>query len=56
MTLVGRTALSVEISTKSFTSASIAAWVSISVPNVLVRNPSTILVSTMGTCLYAAAW
>ena len=55
MILVGRTALSVEISTKSCTPHSTAAVDRVRVPNALVRMPSAGLCSTMGTCLYAAA-
>ena len=55
MTLVGRTALSVETSTKVRTFASAAARATVSVPITLLRTPSMTLCSTSGTCLYAAA-
>src|SRR5690606_19640108 len=51
ITLVGRTALSVEISTKFSTWHLIAAWAVFSVPNTLFMMPSAMLCSTMGTCL-----
>ncbi|MNR42532.1 hypothetical protein D3C85_1610580 [compost metagenome] len=51
MTLVGRTALSVEISTKSLTPAAMAARASDKVPRALVETPSATFCSTMGTCL-----
>ncbi|MNT47945.1 hypothetical protein D3C72_1847010 [compost metagenome] len=56
MTLVGRTALSVEIRTKLATPAFKAAWAVLSVPTTLFSSPSAMLCSTIGTCLYAAAW
>ncbi|MNN74522.1 hypothetical protein D3C81_1907310 [compost metagenome] len=51
MTLVGRTALSVEMSTKLATPVCNAAWAVHSVPYTLLRIPSAMLCSTMGTCL-----
>ncbi|MNR52131.1 hypothetical protein D3C85_1719170 [compost metagenome] len=51
MTLVGRTALSVEMSTKLLTPACKAACAVFKVPMTLFNNPSAILCSTMGTCL-----
>src|SRR5690625_2897429 len=53
---VGRTALSVEISTKDSTPARMAASAQYQVPYTLLRTPSTTLCSTRGTCLEAAAW
>ena len=55
ITFVGRTALSVEINTKDFTFALIAALAVLYVPKMLFCTPSTTLYSTIGTCLYAAA-
>src|SRR5690554_6608726 len=54
--LVGRTALSVEINTKFCTLLAIAACAAFRVLITLLRIPSTVLCSTIGTCLYAAAW
>ena len=51
MTLVGRTALSVEIRMKARTPAFTAASASVWVPKTLLRMPSTTLPSTSGTCL-----
>ncbi|MNE45323.1 hypothetical protein D3C80_1396020 [compost metagenome] len=51
ITLVGRTALSVEISTKLATPACKAAWAVCKVPMTLFSKPSAILCSTIGTCL-----
>jgi hypothetical protein len=51
MMLVGRTALSVLMSTKSRTPCADAAPAVISVPNTLLRTPSAGLCSTSGTCL-----
>ncbi len=53
--LVGRTALSVEINTKVSTWLAIAALAQLKVPNTLLRMPSVVFFSTIGTCLYAAA-
>ncbi|MNW00698.1 hypothetical protein D3C71_1962270 [compost metagenome] len=55
ITLVGRTALSVEISTKLRTPARSADCAVCRVPMVLFSTPSAMLCSTIGTCLYAAA-
>ena len=51
MTLVGRTALSVETSTKLATPLSIAARATFNVPSTLLATPSQGLCSTIGTCL-----
>ena len=51
ITLVGRTALSVLMSTKSLTPFSAAAWAVRSVPNTLFLMPAAGLCSTSGTCL-----
>jgi len=51
MMFVGRTALSVLISTKSRTPAWIAHSADVSVPKTLFFTPSTGLCSTSGTCL-----
>ncbi|MNW16867.1 hypothetical protein D3C71_2158710 [compost metagenome] len=51
MTLVGRTALSVEMSTKHLTPLAMAALAMLKVPNTLLRTPSIGLCSTSGTCL-----
>ena len=48
---VGRTALSVDINTKVFTLASIAARAQLNVPKILFSTPSVLLNSTIGTCL-----
>ena len=55
MVFVGRTALSVDISTKFLTPESIADIAQFNVPKTLLSTPSVLLNSTMGTCLYAAA-
>ena len=56
ITLVGFTALSVEISTNRSTFACIAALASTCVPSTLLDKASaTLCVSIKGTCLYAAA-
>ncbi len=51
ITLVGRTALSVDTNTKLSTPASTAAQAVSRVPITLLRSPSTTLCSTIGTCL-----
>ena len=51
MMLVGRTALSVDTSTKRSTPSDSAASARMIVPKVLLRSPETALCSTMGTCL-----
>ena len=56
MTLEGRTALSVEISTNRLTPTAADASITLSVPNTLVRAASTGWSSSTGTCLWAAAW
>ena len=56
ITLVGFTALSVEISTNVSTRHSSAACAVFQVLNTLLYTPSMMFCSTMGTCLYAAAW
>ena len=55
MTETGFTALSVEISTKRFTANSDESAASFLVASVLLRSPSCGFISTIGTCLYAAA-
>ena len=55
MTLVGRTALSVEIKTKVSTPFLTAAFKLNAVPMALFFSPANGLHSTNGTCLYAAA-
>ena len=55
ITLVGLTALSVEIWIKVLTLHERAASPTLTVPNILVEIPSNILASTNGTCLSAAA-
>ena len=55
ITFVGRTALSVEMSTNDFTLCSAAHLATLYVPNTLFLTPSITLYSTKGTCLYAAA-
>jgi hypothetical protein len=49
--LVGRTALSVEISTQVSTPASRAASATAWVPSALFTRPTRTLASTIGTCL-----
>ena len=56
MTLVGFTALSVEISTMASAPAARAASATWLVPAALVSSPSNGLASTIGTCFSAAAW
>ena len=56
MTLVGLTALSVEISTIASAPAARAASATWRVPAALVSSPSSGLASTIGTCFSAAAW
>ena len=57
ITLVGFTALSVEINTNFFTPYSIAAFATMSVPSALFCTASHAFDSSIsGTCLYAAAW
>ncbi|MNT81776.1 hypothetical protein D3C72_2214070 [compost metagenome] len=51
ITLVGRTALSVDTSTKYSTADSIAARAMFRVPKTLFMMPSAALHSTSGTCL-----
>ena len=51
MILVGRTALSLDTSTKRSTPSSLATSATTSVPNVLFCKPANGLVSTIGTCL-----
>jgi hypothetical protein len=51
MMLVGRTALSVEMSTKVSTPATRAASAACQVPKTLLATPSATLYSTIGTCL-----
>ncbi|MCY1547828.1 hypothetical protein D9M68_839080 [compost metagenome] len=51
ITLVGRTALSVEINTKCSTPAFTAAWAVKVEPSTLFSTPSAMLCSTIGTCL-----
>ena len=55
ITLVGRTALSVEISTNDATPHLRAACAARNVPRTLTLTPSISFASTIGTCLYAAA-
>ncbi len=56
MTLVGFTALSVEISTIASAPVALAASATWRVPAALVAIPSSGLASTIGTCFRAAAW
>ncbi len=49
--LVGLTALSVEINTKVSTPHAMAACAQRKVPNILLRMPSVVFFSTIGTCL-----
>ena len=56
MTVAGRTALSVDTSTKRFAPASPAAAATMRVATALLRTASTGFSSINGTCLYAAAW
>ena len=56
ITLVGFTALSVEISTIACAPAARAASATMRVPAALVSRPSSGLASTIGTCFSAAAW
>ena len=51
MTLVGRTALSVEISTTRSTPTARAHSATTPVPKVLFRSPPIGFCSTIGTCL-----
>ena len=55
ITLVGLTALSLEISTRFETALFTDAIATDKVPNTLFFTPSHIFSSTKGTCLYAAA-
>jgi hypothetical protein len=55
-TLVGLTALSVEMSTNLRTPCCAAHWATRSVPTTLFHTASDTFVSSIGTCLYAAAW
>jgi len=55
ITLVGRTALSVEMSTNTPVSYVRAARATFSVPSTFTRNASSECSSISGTCLYAAA-
>ncbi len=56
MTLVGWTALSVEMKTKFRTPNSSASSAMVLVPQTLLRIASPTFISIMGTCLWAAAW
>ncbi len=56
ITLVGFTALSVEMSTKWLTPAAMLASTSCRVPSTLFVTASSTLSSISGTCLCAAAW
>ena len=56
MTLVGRTALSVEMNTKCVAPVSTAVSTMFLVPSTLLVTASTTLSSISGTCLCAAAW
>ena len=56
MTLVGLTALSVEIMTNFSTPCLSAICATLSVPKMLFLQASSGLVSIKGTCLCAAAW
>ena len=56
MTLVGRTALSVEMSTKCSTPNSAESSATFRVPSTLLVIASATLLSISGTCLCAAAW
>ena len=56
ITLVGFTALSVDISTSRFTPCSEADISRLRVPNTLFFMASAGEVSMAGTCLWAAAW
>ena len=56
ITLVGLTALSVEISTIADAPAARAASATWRVPTALVSSPSSGFASTIGTCFSAAAW
>ena len=56
ITLVGRTALSVEIRTNRSVPTTAAASTTFAVPRTLVRNASCGWSSRIGTCLWAAAW
>ena len=51
ITLVGRTALSVEMRMQVSTSASSAARATTSVPKTLFSRPCCMFTSTIGTCL-----
>ena len=56
MMLVGRTALSVEISTRCSTPNSAESSATFLVPSTLFVTASAMLPSISGTCLCAAAW
>src|SRR5216683_2630749 len=56
MALIGYTALSVLRQTRRFTPAATAAWITFSVPRMLVRTASIGWNSQDGTCFSAAAW
>ena len=56
MTLVGRTALSVEIMTNASTPERTASSTTVRVPKTLFLIASPGLASIIGTCLWAAAW
>jgi hypothetical protein len=56
MTLVGFTALSVEMKVKAFTPSEAAIMAQRRAPSTLVRMASFGLSSISGTCLSAAAW
>ena len=56
MTLLGRTALSLEIMMNFFTSYFTARSARITVPPTFVCTASQGYISIIGTCLYAAAW
>ena len=54
--LVGRTALSVEMSTRCSTPNSAASSATFRVPRTLLVTASAMFASISGTCLCAAAW
>ncbi len=56
MMLVGRIALSVEMTTTASAPQASAASATLRVPTTLVSIPSHGLASTSGTCFRAAAW
>ena len=56
ITVFGLTALSVEMKTKRSTPNSAASSTRIRVPTMLLRTDSSGCVSSIATCLYAAAW